>query len=232
MSALLRQMLADTPAGLWPLADTTGTTATDVSGFTRNGTIVGAPTLGVPWLHGRAIDFASDAQYVTIPSNVDFAGTSMTVCVHVLPDTLGDDCLACKGPTAADTEWALYIEPTGAVHFRLYNTSSYTTWKTADAAAGSIVAGVPQQFVGRYDNATGTISLWKDGAVLASNATAGSGARRTAAGGALLLGQLQAGTTTYGLDAREGYVGVYPTALADDRIRAIAAAARRSGVTY
>jgi hypothetical protein len=42
VSALLRQMMQDSPAGLWPLADTSGTVAADVSGFARNGTIAAA----------------------------------------------------------------------------------------------------------------------------------------------------------------------------------------------
>jgi hypothetical protein len=52
MSALLRQMLIDTPALLLPMDETSGTTFFDRSGNARDATITGGVTLGGPWTPG------------------------------------------------------------------------------------------------------------------------------------------------------------------------------------
>lgn len=82
--AYTNKVKALSPIAYWPLADLSGTTATDESGNARNGSYVGSPTLGVTGIgDGRtAATFDGSTQYVNIYSaslNGAFTGQLFTV---------------------------------------------------------------------------------------------------------------------------------------------------------
>lgn len=115
MSILLRQMALDSPLGLWPLDETSGTTAFDRSGNGRNGTYTGGCTLG-----GALNQF---------PRSVLFDGTSGYVDCGYLA--------AWDVATFTIEGWAAPSSVSGPVMLSRRTTTVYS-WEIALASAGTI----------------------------------------------------------------------------------------------
>lgn len=85
--ATVQAILRDSPYVYLPLDDTSGTTATDVSGNARNGTYNNTPTLDVAGPHGlRGVGFTrASSEGVTGSTNYLPTTSDFTVCVWVYP---------------------------------------------------------------------------------------------------------------------------------------------------
>src|SRR3954466_10350104 len=68
--------------GLWKLDETSGTTATDYSGLSANGTYIGAPVLNGSGRFGKAVNFSGGGgtlDRISLPSSVMNAQASVTL---------------------------------------------------------------------------------------------------------------------------------------------------------
>ncbi len=74
-------VLSDNPVAFWPLNETSGTTAYDISGNSYNGTYSGGFTLGQPGLPsgGTAVQFNGSSGCINIPEAVTTAKASVTL---------------------------------------------------------------------------------------------------------------------------------------------------------
>jgi hypothetical protein len=88
------EVLADTPIGYWRLGDASGTTMTDSSGNSRNGTYANSPTLGTTGLltsdSDTAVTFASaSSQSASVPDDNSLDNlTAITVEAWIKPSTV------------------------------------------------------------------------------------------------------------------------------------------------
>lgn len=117
----------------WKLDETSGTVATDASGFAHNGTYTGSPTLGAAAPRRFGAYFASDGKYVTAPastllnalgtSNADF---SVTFWVKPNGTTGGWRPLFHKGNADTQRGPGLWLNPgNNRLHFRLSTTANW-----------------------------------------------------------------------------------------------------------
>lgn len=94
MSALLRTMRSLTPIGLWPLDETSGTTAYDASGGGHNGTYSGATNGSVA--RGNLLtypDFDGADDYVSVPTWAginNLQSSDFTACAWIHKDNSGE----------------------------------------------------------------------------------------------------------------------------------------------
>lgn len=117
----LFDLLAERPGALlfWPLDENAGTTATDASGNGRDGTIVGAPTLGADGVTGddrTAIAFTAAGQYVSIADAVALRPASFAFAYLLDIATLADAAYLVRKTDGADGSWYLATGTGGATH--------------------------------------------------------------------------------------------------------------------
>lgn len=72
------KVIKDYPIGFWPLDETSGTTASDISGCGNNGTITGGFTTGIiPLVSGGLTSTnITSTRYITIPCDNDYYGST------------------------------------------------------------------------------------------------------------------------------------------------------------
>lgn len=115
------EVLADSPLAYWRLGDASGTTMTDSSGNSRNGTYVNSPTLGATGLlttdADTCVDWDGSNDHATVTSAAWMNGwTAFTAEAIVKPDTVsGDRIIVCRtswlgGPTDGGRGWHLIIQ--------------------------------------------------------------------------------------------------------------------------
>lgn len=226
MSALLRQMMAPSPAGLWPLQETSGGTAYDVSGFARNGGINGGIGLGAAGPAGLlAMTFDGANDYVSLPSVAAFATanswTIMTWCYIATGVTGGRTPM---GQFATGTAaWSLYHDTTGNSARHEVLTAAGFTVKDA------VVTPIPRDrwylCGGTWDGTNAR--LWIDGVNVATN-TGGPGGTAGSGAGTTNLGQY--GNAALWWQGRLAFAAIYPTVLGADVHRSIYLAGQRMGV--
>ena len=74
------KVIKDYPIGFWPLDESSGTTAADISGCGNNATYVGSPATNMlPIIPGGGSGTKiTNAAYITIPTSKDFYGSSVS----------------------------------------------------------------------------------------------------------------------------------------------------------
>jgi len=74
------KVIKDYPIGFWPLDETSGTTAIDISGCGNNGTYVGSPARNMlPIIPGGVSGTRiTNTAYITVPTSKDFYGSSVS----------------------------------------------------------------------------------------------------------------------------------------------------------
>jgi hypothetical protein len=131
-------VLADGPSGYWRLGETSGTTASALTG-TTNGTYTGSPALGVSSLVGdtdTATYFDGTDDYVDLGDTYDFAGSSQFTV----------ECWL--NPTAPTAQYRRFVTKE-----RYVNSSNRGGWYVSLA---STVDGTPNRVVfGRFDGGAG-----------------------------------------------------------------------------
>lgn len=123
--ALYNAILALDPIAYWPLWESSGTTAEDVTGNGHDGTYTGTYTLGgASGDDGRSyVDLAGG--YVTVPDDDDFSIDThggMTWFCLVIPDdvdTTGREFLISKGDGSGNYEWEFDINTFAGGDLRL-----------------------------------------------------------------------------------------------------------------
>ena len=74
------KVIKDYPIGFWPLDESSGTTASDISGCGNNATYVGSPAANMlPIIPGGGSGTKiTDTAYITVPTSKDFYGSSVS----------------------------------------------------------------------------------------------------------------------------------------------------------
>jgi len=74
------KVIKDYPIGFWPLDESSGTTASDISGCGNNATYVGSPAANMlPIIPGGGSGTKiTDTSYITVPTSKDFYGSSVS----------------------------------------------------------------------------------------------------------------------------------------------------------
>lgn len=218
-------MLAASPAGLWPLQETSGGSALDVSGNARHGGINGGVTLGQSGPAGSlAMSFDGSNDYISLPSVAAFATanswTIMTWCYVATGVTGGRTPMGDFATGSA--AWTLYHDATGG-------TARHEVLTAAGFTVRDAVAPFPRD---RWYHCAGTwdgtnARLFLDGVNVSTN-TGGAGGTAGSGAGTFALGQY--GSAALWWQGKLAYAAVYPTVLSASTIRSITEAGLRSGV--
>lgn len=225
--SLRQQIMQDSPAGYWPLDETSGTTAFDRSGNGRNGTYTGAVTLNardvLPGAKGP--DFAGG--YVSLGDLAAWsshAGASgvITLEAFVLGDSYagGNETILSKR-VMGSYEWTLYGNLAGIME-------AATGPMVASIFSGGLVVGRLHHVAYTYNRATPLSILYLDGVELARQ-TSFSGNSSDTGASARIGG---AGVDTAPFDGGIAHAAIFPTALSAARIKAHYEAGIRGGVAF
>jgi len=207
-------VLQSSPEGYWPLTETAGTTAVDLSGNARNGTYTGGYVLADTQLANnllKSVTLDGTEDYVNI---ADAAGEvwsptgssgELTVEAWIKPSAVNRSAAMIF---AKHRGWQLRIESDGKVLWDLNNNGTTTVMTCTSASA--LTAGTVYHVVGVYNRATPKVELFIDGTSVASSTSASSNVlstsedlqigRRADNGGNEFIGTI-------------GYVALYRTAL-------------------
>lgn len=229
MSALLRQMLQDAPAGLWPLDETSGTTAFDRSGFARNGTYVGSPTLGVATMLGRAVDLNGSTQYVDLGDNAAWSASDFTAEVWVQQDTVASEMVFIGkfGNGGSLAEWLLWAGATAALA-DIYNNTANDYLRYQHAQTPPAPAGVMTQWA--ITGTSAQVTLWRNAVALGTDTTVNNTPRQGDTTAPMLVGRRGLSGDERPLDGKAAYAAYFGSVLSADRIKAHYQAGSRAGV--
>lgn len=212
-------VLSDGPVGFWPLTETSGTTANDVSGHGRHGTFYGSPTLADGAIASGLQPTAKlngSTQYVQVADNDAWSAAgpsakiSFELWFNALTVTAPSQMLLTKYE-----EWQLRIESDGK---GLVDTNVNGLRSVLHATTPTAFpAGTAVHFVGTYDRSANHLEVYVNGTSVA-----------TASGGSEAMNNrshpLQVGRRSDGagslFSGRIGYVAVYAAALSASRIAA------------
>ena len=220
---LLREMLADSPSGLWPLTEVSGTVAYDRSGNGRNGTYTSTVNLGRRVGRVGAADLAGG--YVTIPDADAFsssagAGGLLTVDAWVRFDTLAAQMQVVSKGSSGQYEFDFRTGDSlsTALSVQMYTLAGSAIMATSQVA-GQVAADTLYHLAFTYIRASALLTVYRNGVQMSQDTDAAGGNNTANGTSALQIGRRAdaAGTT---LDGQIGYVGIYPTALSAARIAA------------
>lgn len=222
MTALMTQMVADTPAILWPLTEAAGTTAVDVSGNAYDGGYVNGPTPGtagfptVPLLLDGTNDYVEEPVYHSA-LNVGTGDFALECWVQLTNGTGNYVQLMGRDVGASGTGPLIYLNTgTGVLRCYAAGGSANGTTRVSDGKLHHVV----------FRRSTGTCTAWLDGVQELSFAAAGS--VDVGANARLRIGTVN-GVYLY-TAGRVGYAAWYTHTLSDARIAAHYAAGLRAGV--
>lgn len=171
---IVGDLVPDTQTGYWPLNETGGTTALDLSGNNRNGTLSGNPTVGAGSLRDKAWDFEQDdatpnSDYIdcgTVPGSA----AALTVMFWMKPDQ-ADRNMIPVSKFAADSSgpnmtkgWAIRLRDDGDIKFRVGGEYANTEISAGAGTYGTNWTHIAATF------ASGTAKLYVNG-VLKATAT-------------------------------------------------------------
>lgn len=103
-------ILADSPIVFYKHDETSGTTQTDSSGNSRNGTYTGTPTLNVAGLvsdGGTAVTYNGSTQYSTTAANAAFVNLGSVTIVAVVKSTATSGTIFCMAGSTTQVPWRL-----------------------------------------------------------------------------------------------------------------------------
>ena len=155
------------PVGWWKMDERTGTSAFDSSGKANTGTWNGTPTnIWTTGKYGSAGNFNGTNNYVAnFASNISPVG-SRTVCAWIKPSSTARMGILGTRDTIAGNGFSFLIN-TSAGNL----TYSHVTSGSSITVAAGISVGVWQHVCATYDISTTTASLYKNGALLGTQAS-------------------------------------------------------------
>lgn len=167
--ALVSVQAASADAALvahYPLSETAGTIAADVSGNNRNGTYIGSPAL----TGGEGVTLDGQDDYVDLPDNILAGLSSITVSAEVLvrPSQSGAYFIYGFGNTDAGGVGNGYLYSTGNTYKTSIATGNWSTEQTANSNA-NLTRGVWKTITYTLDDATNTARVYLDGVQVAQN---------------------------------------------------------------
>jgi hypothetical protein len=173
--------------GLWKLDETSGTTATDYSGQTANGTFVGSPLLGDSGRFGKSTNFSGSGgtlDRVSLPNTVLNALSSVTVSFWIRTTDAGFHTIVSAANASFDNEYRIAISGT-ALTVEYHNAANAALW-----TLGSVNNGNWHHVAVVSNQSTGQTTVYFDGASLGSQ-SAPMPASLSVSSGGLFLGQDQ-----------------------------------------
>lgn len=177
MAAYNNILSADLANGLvayWNYDDDSGTSVSDVSGNGNNGPISGTPDW-VPGFFGYALLFDGATNYVTVPANTSWQGTSgLTVHARVNVASINNAwnynfryIASTCDPSNPNNGWALYTEASALtptqVHFAFVRGTVGGSGTVVATGATTISTGQYYDVTATFDPTSGLTSLYVNG---------------------------------------------------------------------
>lgn len=204
-------VLQSSPIGFWPLTETSGTSAADLSGNSRNGTYTGGYVLADTQLANslaKTVKFDGTDDYVDINDASVWSPTGgagkLTVEAWIKPSAVNRSAAMIL---AKYQEWQLRIESDGKVLWDINTGLSSIMTCTSSSA---LTANTVYHIMATYDRSVAKVELFINGTSVASSTSATGSVsdsinnvqigRRSDNGGNEFIGII-------------GYVAIYPTAL-------------------
>lgn len=205
-------VLANSPIGYWPLTETSGTNAADLSGNGRNGTYTGGYILADTQLANslaNTVKLDGDEDYINI-ADVDAwsptgASAQLTVEAWIKPSAVNRSATMI---VAKHQEWQLRLESDGKILWDVNRDGTATVMGCTSASA--VNAGTVYHIMAVYNRATPKVELFINGSSVSSSTVVSFAVsnttnpvqigRRSDGGGSEFIGII-------------GYVAIYPTAL-------------------
>ena len=164
-------VLADGPVGFWPLTETSGSTAVDLSGNSRNGAYSGGYTLSNTALatqFDKSVLLDGTDDWIDVADNAAWSPTGaagqITVEAWIRPTAVNR---AAQFIAAKHQEWQLRIESDGRVLWDVnYNGIKSVMSCTSPSA---LTAGTIYHVVATYNRATPKAELFINGVSVASS---------------------------------------------------------------
>lgn len=232
MSGLVRQVVADAPAGYWPMQGATlAEQALDIVAG-RNISWSGATGGAAGYAGGKAVTLNGSGDYGSVASNAAFATTgsfSVMLAFTASPATSGRTLLGLSAGSGdpqymtfdyyTSLSWGLRIGMTGSAGATNFRLATENMTPTTDR--WYLMHGV-------WDNAAGSLTKYLDGAYV-STGVAGGGSRDNASAAAIHVGRYNNTYTQY-WPGKVAHLAFFPSALTAARVQAHADAWRRQGV--
>jgi beta-lactam-binding protein with PASTA domain len=211
MSAYDTVILGDNPAGYWPLSETSGTVADDLSTGANNGAYVGGPTLGqtpIAMELGDSVIFSGTSSMQT-PSSAAYGFTTGSYSVE-----------AWIYPTAL-SGFQEFISTQGYVRFLLSNTNlqSYIGGTLAVSSPTNLSTDTPYYVVLTVDNVALTTNVYINGALDTSRNNSPNIINPDQTPVGLIVGSLD-GSGTHQYSGNISNVALYPVALTPTQVLA------------
>jgi hypothetical protein len=215
------EVLSDDPLIYWRLGESSGTTAADDSGNSRDGTYVNTPTLGVAGALAGDADTAVLLDHAAI-EHVEIADAAWMDVANVsvefwfkATDTAADGSvtLATRGGVpgqSGDPSWYAGLQSNGRAEFEVYNASGFPESAVSTAAYDD---SEWHHFVGTHDGTT--IRLYIDGAEVDTTAWA-----HNVASGDIPITVGRRNSGTYTVEQSVDEFAVYGAALSSTRVLA------------
>lgn len=236
MSALQRAYLSLSPAGYWPLRETTGSTAYDASGNGLNGTYIASPSLASRSLTGFGTalypDFNGTSQCVDLAGPAALNVSTFTIVLIAVADVivaernlLSEDFIG-----GGNIEYSFGHKIFNAASVGTIGCGNYNGVANYVQSATTITTGRAYMFVGRSN--ANNYSVFVNG-VLDAGPTA-KGSATAAYTGVVIGGRDSNGAGTYDTfwDGTIGEVAFYGSSLSDANIAYLYTVALRAGVVY
>lgn len=222
LHAYLLAQLTDTPIVQWPMQETSGTSATDLSGNSRTGTIAGTPTMNQSFATGtlKGMSFNNDINKqisVASASWMNTATAAFTAEIIAQPSSFSTYSHMCgrSDLSAANQFYLRYHATSGVIDAQFVGVSTSTTLSTV----ATYSTGVTYHVASVYNGAT--LKIYVNGSEAASTALV-AGNKQS------ITSPLQVGRVNYGSYPFQGLLAgfaQYDTALSSARILAHAQAA-------
>ncbi len=235
--SLPSQIMQDSPSFYWPLNESSGTTALDVSGNARNGTYNGSPTLNQPGPAGLvSVTFDAVDDFIS-SSYAGMSTSAVTLDCWTKPDTQVDAAATLVGRQSyyatAVTDFPIRIGVTSAGQFNaLFDSGNDFSQDTTLLDPTTATVG-RWYYVAATFTQNGTSYLYVNGVAVASattNYALAAGSRNWSVGRASFENGGGVGDSSY--KGSIAHVAVFASALSADRIMSHYKAGIRSGVGY
>lgn len=224
--SLASEIAADSPAAVWWLEETSGTTLVDSSGNGRDGTIDAGVTLNATGIvpnrvGGGAWDLDGVEGGEVATGTWADSTTGITAEVWVRFDTLASEAvvmarsIVSAANSRANKAWAIQVNTNGAVLCRFYTNSNLTA--VAQSSNGVITTGTLYHIAFVHDTTGG--KFYVNGTQVASTAATGGPVTYANNTRPIAIGR-QSQASTYSLDGRVQAAAYYTTALTQTRLAA------------
>ena len=167
-SAYAAAVLLDTPLAYWPLTEPSGTVMADASGNGRDGTYVGAPTLGAASLGGSAgsVDFAGGStQYGTVPEAAWMHVPAFTAECLIRPSASGGGYVFARDESGSNRMWNMLVGGDATFYANIFDSGAAAHLLHGAAGAQGWALNTVYHLALTFD-ASAFATLWRNGVAI------------------------------------------------------------------